>query len=116
MNPVDVLKKVDDCTIPAGVTMGERDAYGNLYASCEIEDVEFGKGKDAYVTSVDVTVRAVNPDTIADQGYENAEPDDSHKVIFGDGFYLTLSASPEVFGTGAVDVDAIAAAVDAEVQ
>ena len=59
--------------------------------------------------------RAVDPADVETLGYDDAAPDDSHKVIFGDGFYLVLTASPAVFGTGALDVEAIAAAVDGQV-
>lgn len=115
MNPVEVLKKVPDCTLGAGVENGEPDMNGNLYASCDIEDVEFVEDGEAYTTDVGVTARAVDPADVEALGYQDATSDDSHKVIYGDGFYLVLTASPAVFGTGAVDVEAIAGAVDGQV-
>lgn len=115
VNPVDVLKKVPGCTIGPGVETGEPDMDGNLYASCAIKDVDFTEDGEDYTTDIDVTARAVNPDDAVAQGYEDATPDDSHKVIFGDGFYLVLTGEPAVFGTRAVDVDAIATAVDGKV-
>ena len=115
VNPVEVLRNVPDCAIGAGVESGEPDMNGNLYASCDIEDVEFVEDGDAYTTDVGVTARAVDPADVETLGYDDATPDDSHKVIFGDGFYLVLTASPAVFGTGVLDVEAIAAAVDGQV-
>ena len=49
-NPVEVLRKVPDCTIGAGVESGEPDMNGNLYASCDIEDIAFVEDGDAYTT------------------------------------------------------------------
>ena len=115
VNPVDVLKKVPDCKIGAGVESGEPDMNGNLYASCTIEDVKF-KSEGVYFTDVDVTARAVNPADAMALGYGDIDTDDSHKVIFGNGFYLVLTADPAVFGTGAVDAEKIAAAVDGQVS
>ncbi|MAY98470.1 hypothetical protein [uncultured Nocardioides sp.] len=116
VNPVDVLRMVPDCTIGAGVESGEPDMNGNLYASCEIEDVEFTDGDDRYTTDVGVTARAVPPEAARELGYDDLiTPDDSHKVIAGDGFFLVLTASPAAFGTGAVDVEEIAAAVEGQV-
>lgn len=115
VNPVDVLRKVPDCKIGPGVESGEPDINGNLYASCDIEDVEFTEDGEAYTTDIGVTARAVDPAEAMTLGYESATSDDSHKVIFGDGFYLVLTGSPAVFGTGAVDVEAIATAVDGQV-
>lgn len=116
VNPVDVLRMVPDCTIGAGVESGEPDMNGNLYACCEIEDVEFTDGGDGYTTDVDVTARAVPPEAARNLGYDDLiTPDDSHKVVAGEGFFLVLTASPAVFGTGAVDLDEIAAAVGGQV-
>jgi hypothetical protein len=116
VNPVDVLRRVPDCTIGAGVESGEPDMNGNLYASCEIQDVEFTEDGTGYTTDVDVTARAVDPAAAQDLGYDELiTPDDSHQVIAGDGFFLVLAASPAVFGTGAVDLTKVATAVDGQV-
>lgn len=115
VNPVDVLRMVPDCTIGAGVESGEADINGNMYASCDIEDVEFVDGGDAYVGDVSVTARAVSPEAARELGYDDINPDDSHKVVAGEGFYVVLTAEPAVFGTGAVDVNEIAVAVDGQV-
>lgn len=111
VNPVDVLQKIPECKVEPGVETGQSDANGNMYATCKIEDIEYGEGDDAYVTSADITVRAVDPDFIEAQGYGDAAPDDSHQVIFGDGFYAVITADPAVFGTGALKVDQIARAL-----
>ena len=116
VNPVDVLRQVPDCKIGSGVETGEPDVNGILYASCDIEDVEFTEDGEAYTTDVGVTARAVDPADAMTLGYEDAASDDSHKVIFGDGFYLVLTGSPAVFGTGAVDVKAISTAVGGQVS
>lgn len=110
-----MLRKVPDCTIGAGVGSGEQDVNGNLYASCDIGDVKFVDNGDAYTTDVGVTAPAVDPADVETLGSDDAIPEDSHKVIFGDGFYLALTASPAVVGTGTVDLEAIAAAVDGQV-
>lgn len=116
VNPVDVLRRVPDCTIGAGVESGEPDMNGNLYASCDIEDVEFTEDGTGYTTDVEVTARAVDPAAAQGLGYDEViTPDDSHKVIAGEGFFLVLTGSPAVFGTGAVDLEEIATAVDGEV-
>ncbi|RYB94439.1 hypothetical protein EUA93_08845 [Nocardioides oleivorans] len=115
VNPVDVLKRVPDCTIGTGVEKGEQDLDGNFYASCDIKDVEFKEDGDSYTSDVSVTVRAVDPADLEALGYEDAIPDDSHKVVYGDGFYLTITGSPAIFGTGAVDVNEIAAAVGGQI-
>ena len=116
VNPVDVLHRVPDCTIGAGVESGEPDMNGNLYASCDIEDVEFTEDGTGYTTDVEVTARAVDPEVAQGLGYDEViTPDDSHKVIAGEGFFLVLTGSPAVFGTGAVDLEKIATAVDGEV-
>lgn len=110
VNPVDVLHKIDECVTDPGVSVGEPDMNGFRYASCTltVSTDEYGD------YDVDVTVRAADPtDPLLDP--ENLTPDDSHKVVFGDGFYLVATADPSIFGAGAVDMDAIAVAVGGHV-
>lgn len=110
VNPVDVLHKIDGCVTDPGVSVGQPDMNGFLYASCTLT-----VSTEEYLDyDVDVTVRAADPaNPLLDQ--ENLTPDDSHQVVFGDGFYLVATADPSIFGAGAVDMDAIAAAVGGDV-
>lgn len=104
VNPVDVLKKVGGCALPPGSSSGMKDAYGSLYSSCQ-----FPSG--ASVSATNVTL-----ETARSKGYRDAQPDDAHKIVSGKGFYLVVTADPESFSDGTVDLAYIAKAVGGKVS
>jgi hypothetical protein len=86
--------------------MGQPDINGNMYAGCELPPTN--------ESVPHVTVRAIDPSQL-DGSYEDALPDDAHKVIYGKGFYVNVTGQPSDFASGAIDVASIADVVGGEV-
>lgn len=114
-DPVDVLRKVPGCVLAPGAITPETDENGNGFATCELSEATVGRADSPDVSAPTVLVRAVDPAAIEPLGYGDAAVDDSTKVVFGEDFYLTVSAEPVAFAGGAIDMEAIAAAVGGEV-
>ena len=84
-NPVPILKKVRGCVLAADTEVGETDIYGNRYAGCDFLDNSGTPG-----TSVIVRTYPGDPRQW-ESTPDNLRTDDSHKIIVGEDFVLTIT-------------------------
>lgn len=94
-NPVDILRKVEGCEIPAGSEVGDTDIDGNRYASCDFMD-------NSGTAGTDVTARTYPGDPRDFASADLLQGDDSHKVILGEGFLVLITGD---FASYSKDVD-----------
>lgn len=80
-NPVELLKKVPGCSVPASVKYGDLDAWGNRFAECEFDN------KGAWSSGTSVRVYMGDIEKVRAQGVpEQLLTTDSSLVFYGDGF------------------------------
>lgn len=94
-NPVPILEKVDGCELEAGTEVGETDIDGNRYASCNFMDNSGSAGTN-------VTARTYPGDPKDFATADQLRGDDSHKVILGQDFIVTITGD---FAAYSADVD-----------
>lgn len=107
-NPVDLLKKIDGCHIPAGTEVGDTDIDGNRYASCNLKD-------NAGTDGTDVTARTFPGDPTQLATADELSADDSHKIIVGSDFIVTITGDWSSYSRH-VDPAEIAAQLGGTVQ
>lgn len=82
-NPVDVLRKIPQCVLPAGASVGDRDFNGNRTATCGIDD----QGTNDQLTVYTYKSNKDRDDDVSQFGGST----DSNKVIVGDRFTLEVT-------------------------
>jgi hypothetical protein len=90
-NPVDILRKVRGCVIPAGTVSGSHDLMGERYASCDFMNngnVQADGSGGTAGTGVTVYTGVLAANRPADVS------DDNHQVITGFDFVLILTQPP----------------------
>lgn len=94
-NPVEILRKVDGCELPAGSEVGETDINGNRYASCDFMD-------NSGTAGTSVTARTYPGNARDFATLDQLQGDDSTKVILGEDFTVTVTGD---FATYSAEVD-----------
>lgn len=104
-NPVDILRKIDGCTIPEGVTSG-RPWEGTRQAECQFLDGD--------IVDASVTVTTIPAEFDARLEYPDHMPavdSDMEATIVGRGFMLKVLDTT----MRTVDINAVASAVGGEI-
>jgi hypothetical protein len=104
-NPVLILKKIPNCILDAGTSVGMHDIDGNRYVSCSFLDNSGTPGTAITARTYPGDPKQLDP--------KNLISDDSHKQIVGSDFIVSITGDWSSYSSG-VDPKNIATVVGGE--
>ena len=89
-NPVDIIKLIDGCQTDESAELGKTAIDGTLYAECYWNDNVWSDGSNTPGTGAVLYTYPGDPRDL-DEGSPLLTPDDSHRVIIGPDFVVSIT-------------------------